>query len=71
MAIVKMKKLTLLAMNADKESIFDALVKTKAVELKRSADIDACTSPNVSADRETVLERIARVENSKIGRAHV
>lgn len=64
MAIVKMKKLTLLAMNADKESIFDALVKTKAVELKRSADIDACTSPNVSADRETVLERIARVENS-------
>ena len=64
MAIVKMKKLTLLAMNADKESIFDALVKTKAVELKRSADIDACTSPNVSAERETVLERIARVENS-------
>ena len=39
MAIVKMKKLTLLAMNADKESIFDALVKTKAVELKRSAPI--------------------------------
>lgn len=63
MAIVTMKKLTLLALNSDKESIFDALIQSNAVELKRSADIEACTSPDVSAERERLLEKIARVED--------
>ena len=52
MAIVTMKKLTLISVLSDKESIFDSLVKSACVELKRSADIDACTSSDVSAQRE-------------------
>ncbi len=64
MAIVKMKKLTLLAMQADKESIFDALVKTNSVELKRSEDIASCVNYDVTAEREKIIERIARVENT-------
>ena len=63
MAIVTMKKLTLLSMTSDKESIFDALIQSNKVELKRSADIEACTSPDVSAKRERIAEKIARVED--------
>ena len=62
MAIVKMKRLTLLALDADRENIYDALVKCGSVQLKRTADIDSCTSADVSAEREQVQSRIARVE---------
>ncbi len=64
MAIVTMKKLTLISVLSDKESIFDSLVKSACVELKRSADIDACTSLNVSAQRERIAEKIARTEEA-------
>ena len=63
MAIVKMKRLTLLAMNADKENIYDALVRTNCVQLKRSADIDSLSSVDMSSEREAVLAKIARVED--------
>ena len=62
MAIVKMKRLTLLAMDADKENIYDALIKCGSVQLKRSADIESCTSADVSSRREHVLSKVARVE---------
>ena len=39
MAIVTMKRMTLLAMQADKDKIYDALVRTNAVQLKRSTEI--------------------------------
>lgn len=64
MAIATMKKLTLVSVLADKESIFDSLVKSACVELKRSADIDACTSADVSAERERLAEKIARTEEA-------
>ena len=64
MAIVTMKKLTLISVLSDKESIFDSLVKSACVELKRSADIDACTSLDVSAQRERIAEKIARTEEA-------
>lgn len=64
MAIVTMKKLTLLAMQADKESIFDALVRTRSVELKRSENIESCVNYDVTAERERLIEKIARVENA-------
>ena len=64
MAIVKMKRLTLLASLADKDNIYDALIRTDSVQLKRSADIDSCTSIDVSAEREAVIANVARVEEA-------
>lgn len=64
MAIVKMKRLTLLAMDADRDKIYDALIKCGSVQLKRSADIESCASVDVSAQREEVLAKIARVEEA-------
>ncbi|MCH5153167.1 MAG: hypothetical protein J1F68_04340 [Clostridiales bacterium] len=64
MAIVKMKRLTLLASLAYKDNIYDALIRTGSVQLKRSADIDSCTSVDVSSEREQVRTNIARVEEA-------
>lgn len=64
MAIVTMKKLSLLALQSDKESIFDALIRTKSVEIKRSADIEACTRSDVAFSREKYAEKAARAEES-------
>ncbi|MDE7455006.1 MAG: hypothetical protein K2M64_04175, partial [Clostridia bacterium] len=62
MAIVTIKKLTLLAMQQDKESIFDALVRTNSVEIKRSADVEACTRADVASAREKYAELSNRAE---------
>ena len=64
MGIVTMKRLTLLAMRADKEKIFNALAKTRSVELKRSADVEACTRVDVLSAREAYADKINRVEES-------
>ncbi len=61
MAIVKMKRLSLLAMKADKDKIYDALVKSNVVQLKRSEDAH---SAEVSAALETQLAKVARVEDA-------
>ena len=64
MAIVTMKKLSLLALQSDKESIFDALIRTQSVEIKRSADVEACTRTDVSLSREKYLEKVNRAEEA-------
>ena len=64
MAIVTMKRLTLLALTSDKEKIYDELARSQSVQLKRSADIDSCTSVNQSLEVEKVLERVSRVEEA-------
>ncbi|MCH5159982.1 MAG: hypothetical protein J1F66_03940 [Clostridiales bacterium] len=64
MAIVTMKRLTLLAMSADKERIFDELARSQSVQLKRSADIDNCFSVSQSLAVEKVAEKSARVEEA-------
>ncbi len=64
MAIVKMKRLTLFALNADRDKIYDALIRSKSVQLKRSADIDSFVNVDESQAREKVLERVSRVENA-------
>lgn len=64
MAIVKMKRLSLLALQSDKEAIFDALIRTKAVELRRSADIEPCVNVDTSAERERLAEKIKRAEEA-------
>ena len=64
MAIVTMKRLTLLGIKANKDDIYDALIRTGSVQLKRSADIDSCTNCDVSSKREEVLANIARVEDA-------
>lgn len=64
MAIVKMKRLTLLAMDVDKDKIYDALVRSNAVQLKRSEDIPLCRVDNPSVALEGQLERVRRVEES-------
>lgn len=61
MAIVKMKRLSLLAMKADKDKIYDALIKSNVVQLKRSEDAH---SAEVSAALETQLAKVARVEDA-------
>ena len=64
MAIVTMKRLTLLALSAYKEQIFDALARSQSVQLKRSADIDNCVSVSQSLALEQTLERVSRVEEA-------
>lgn len=64
MAIVTMKKLSLLAMQSDKDGIFDAIVRTRSAELKRSADIEACTRKDVASAREKYAVDIARAESA-------
>lgn len=61
--IVRMKRLTLLALNADRENIYDALIRTKSVQLKRSAEIDSFENAVESQAREKVLADISRVED--------
>ena len=62
MAIVTMKRFSLLAMQADKEAIFDALIRSQVVHLKRSADIQSCATTDISLAREEILAKITRVE---------
>ena len=64
MAIVTMKRLTLLALSEYKEQIFDELARSQSVQLKRSADIDNCVSVSQSLALEKVLEKTARVEET-------
>ncbi len=62
--IVRMKRLTLLALNADRDKIYDALVKSNCVQLKRSADIDSFVSVDQSQARENVLAKVSRAEEA-------
>lgn len=64
MAIVKMKKLTLLGMDADKEAILNAFIRSKSVQLKRSADIDSLAPASVLQERESLTEKIAKFEDA-------
>ena len=64
MAIVTMKRLTLLALTSDKEKIYDELCRSQSVHLKRSADIDSCTTVDRSLAVERVIERVNRVEEA-------
>lgn len=64
MAIVTMKRLSLLALKTDKENIYNALIKTSAVELKRCEDLAECKVCDNSADKEVVTERIRRAEEA-------
>ncbi len=62
MAIVKMKRLSLLAMKSDKDKIYDALIKSNVVQLKRSED--AHSAVEVSVELEKQLSKVARVEDA-------
>ena len=70
MAIVTMKRMTLLAMQADKDKIYDALVRTNAVQLKRSTEIPKCSTVNPSDRMEKLAEKVNRVEESIAFLAH-
>ena len=59
-----MKRLTLLALNADRDNIYDALVRLNCVQLKRSADIDSFVDTDQSQARENVLADVSRVEEA-------
>lgn len=64
MSIVTMKKLSLLAMKADKDRIFDSLVRSGAVHLKRTEDIPCCFAENVSTTVESFLTDAKLVEDA-------
>ena len=62
--IVTMKRLSLLAMKADKENIYNALIRTQAVELKRTEDLPQCVTLVDNAACEQVAERVKRAEEA-------
>lgn len=64
MAIVKMKKFSLLALQADKEAVFDAIIRSEIVQLKRSADINATVNLDESVQRERLLEQMRMLEEN-------
>ena len=62
--IVTMKRLSLLALKSDKEDIYNALIRTQAVELKRCEDIPSCAVIDNSVDREKIVEQVKRAEEA-------
>ncbi len=64
MAIVKMKKFTLVALNNDKEAILNAFSKSKVVELAESSEMEKVTSKENAESQEKIAERIALVEDA-------
>ncbi|MCM1043572.1 MAG: V-type ATP synthase subunit I [Corallococcus sp.] len=63
MAIAKMKKLTLVALSGDRDGLLDALAKSRAVELTRTAEIDHCTSNDNAESQERLTALISSVED--------
>lgn len=64
MAIVTMKKFTLVALHSDKEAILNAFSKSKLIQLAESAELDKATSKENSESQENIAERIALVEDA-------
>ena len=64
MAIVTMKKFTLVALHSDKEAILNAFSKSKLVQLAETAELDKATSKECSESQEKIAERIALVEDA-------
>lgn len=53
-----------MALNADRDNIYDALIRSKSVQLKRTADIDSFENADESSAREKVLANVSRVEEA-------
>lgn len=64
MAIVKMKRMTLLAMKCDKDKIFDALIKSNVVQLKRTEEISRCTTEISEETVQRFSEKARRAEEA-------
>ena len=64
MAIVTMKKFTLVALHSDREAILNAFSKSKLVQLAESAELDKATGKENSESQEKIAERIALVEDA-------
>ncbi len=62
MAIVKMKRLTVLAMDTDEEKLLDALVRCQSVQLKRTAKLDGGADTDNSVARENLSVKVNRAE---------
>ncbi len=64
MAIVTMKRFSLIALKADKETIFDAVIRSGLVQLKRTDDVQPTVEPCDSQAYEKLAEKIAALENA-------
>lgn len=64
MAIVKMKRMTLLALKCDKDKIFDALIKSNVVQLKRTEEIVGCTTESTDSGVQRFAESARRAEDA-------
>lgn len=64
MAIVKMKRMTLLAMQCDKDKIFDALIKSNVVQLKRTEEIDRCQTVRSTDVVQSYGEKVRLAEDA-------
>lgn len=64
MAIVTMKRMTLLALKCDKDRIFDALIKSNVVQLKRTEEISGCTTETSADAVQCYAEKVHRAEDA-------
>ncbi len=64
MAIVTMKRMTLLALKCDKDRIFDALIKSNVVQLKRTEEISGCTTETPTDTVQCYSEKARRAEDA-------
>lgn len=62
MAIVTMKKFTLVALDCDKQALYDEMIRTGCVELTESAEVEQCFRTDSTAEIKKLQESIAAVE---------
>lgn len=59
-----MKQLSLLALQADKDNIYDSLIRSKSVQIKRCVDIVGGSTVDTSLQVSQLQQRIDRAENA-------
>ena len=64
MAVVKMKKLTLIGYGAEKDEMLDLLHRTGEVEIIPSSDFSATQKEILSVDKDLFKDRISRIDSA-------
>ncbi len=64
MAVVKMKKLTLIGYGAEKDEMLDLLHRTGEVEIIPSSDFSATKKEVLSVDKDLFKDRISRIDSA-------
>lgn len=64
MAVVKMKKLTLIGYGAQKDEMLDLLHRTGEVEIIPTLELEACDKANLTADKDLLKDRLSRIDSA-------